>query len=443
MDPAGEHTSSAADETPMWEEPVRGFYTDPGLFAALSGLELQRTYFDGRQLGPPVRYLFGLTYTDAEPGSATFTMPASPWLSPPHGVIQGAAIALLVDGPLGCAIHTELSAATPYTTSEMSLSFVRPVLPDGSLLTATARAIHVGRTVGLSEAPVIDKGGNLVALTSCRCVILPRVDLPEELGRRALEDPPHPVEPAWPTPHPHLRSVQGTIQPQEVFDRVGGLEFLQGCIAGEVAWPPIRHLTGIRPTDVAEGSASWAMPATEWLCSPVQGRLYGGAIAYLAGNAADTALMTTCDAGTALAPVDLKVYFLRPGIPDGRDLTAKRRVIHRGRSRDRDRGGHRRRRQAAGHGDLVIDDPARPPRDRGPPRGQPGLEAQLRRRTTWNSDARPRAPSPPISDSATSGRRSAAVLGSIVLGALTGQYVLGGTPAQGSGIGGETAALSV
>jgi uncharacterized protein (TIGR00369 family) len=43
-------------------------------------------------------------------------------------------------------------------------------------------------------------------------------------------------------------------------------------------------------------------------------------------------VQTTLPAGTALAPVDLKVYFLRPVAPDGRDLVARGTVIHRGRS---------------------------------------------------------------------------------------------------------------
>ena len=37
-------------------------------------------------------------------------------------------------------------------------------------------------------------------------------------------------------------------------------------------------------------------------------------------------------AGAAFAPVDPKVYFLRPVSPDGRDLVAQGSVIHRGRS---------------------------------------------------------------------------------------------------------------
>jgi len=46
-------------QAPIWEEPVRGFYTDPGQFVALSGLDLLRSVLEGG-LGPPVRYLSGL-----------------------------------------------------------------------------------------------------------------------------------------------------------------------------------------------------------------------------------------------------------------------------------------------------------------------------------------------------------------------------------------------
>ncbi len=73
------------------------------------------------------------------------------------------------------------------------------------------------------------------------------------------------------------------------------------------------------------------MPASEWLSAPVQGRLYGGATAMLAGTAIDGTVQTTIPAGLAFAPVDLKVYFLRPVTPDGRDLVARGTIIHRGR----------------------------------------------------------------------------------------------------------------
>jgi uncharacterized protein (TIGR00369 family) len=86
------------------------------------------------------------------------------------------------------------------------------------------------------------------------------------------------------------------------------------------------------PIEAEAGRTTWTMPASEWLCSPVRGRLYGGALAYLAGTALDGTYQSVARAGTAIAPVDLKVYFLRPVAPDGHDLVATATLVHRGRA---------------------------------------------------------------------------------------------------------------
>ena len=52
----------------------------------------------------------------------------------------------------------------------------------------------------------------------------------------------------------------------------------------------------------------------------------------LADFALTCAAFTTAPAGTATAPVDLKVNYLRPVFPDMRDLVAEARVEHRGRT---------------------------------------------------------------------------------------------------------------
>jgi uncharacterized protein (TIGR00369 family) len=44
------------------------------------------------------------------------------------------------------------------------------------------------------------------------------------------------------------------------------------------------------------------------------------------------AVFSTVEPGVAIAPLDLKVNFLRPVLPDMRDLTAEAELIHRGRS---------------------------------------------------------------------------------------------------------------
>jgi len=312
----------------VWEEPVRGFYADPRLFA-LPGLEAMSAFFEGRQLPPPIHYLFGLTFEAAGEAGSRFSMPASRWLLSPQGVISGATLALLVDAPLGSAVQTRLPPATPYTTAELSLSFLRPVNDRSGVLVATARSVHAGRTVALAEAEVTDGGGRRALLASTRCAILPQVELPEDLTAAGL---PELSEPAWDSPHPYLRDAEGEVLPQEAFDRLSGLEVLRGCVSGELPAPPLTHLLGVRPVRAEPGASEWTMPATEWLCSPVPRRLYGGAIGLLAGLAVEGSIQTSIPAETAFATVDLKVYFLRPVAPDGRWLTASGSVVHRGRT---------------------------------------------------------------------------------------------------------------
>jgi uncharacterized protein (TIGR00369 family) len=318
-------------ERPIWEEPVRGFYTDPGQFITLSGLDLLRNVLEGG-LGPPIRYLFGLAPTSVEPGAVTFSMPVTDWLLFPQGVISGATLGILVDAPLGCTVQTALPPATPFTTAEISFKFLRTVVPQSGTLTAKGRLIHAGRTTGVSLVEVTDQAGRLVAVTSTRCAILPRVQVPSEVFEQALKNPPRLREPDWPSPHPYERPVTGEVLSQDIWDGTDGLGVLQSLIRGVLPAPPLAHFCGIAPVDAEAGKTTWKMPASEWLCSPVQGRLYGGATAMLAGTAIDGTVQTTLPAGTAFAPVDLKVYFLRPVSPDGRDLMARGTVIHRGRN---------------------------------------------------------------------------------------------------------------
>ena len=321
-----------APKVPIWEEPVRGFYTDPGQAAALSGLELLRGFISRHTLPPPIHYLTGMMMTEVLPDSVTFTMPVTDWLLSPQGVVAGSALGFLVDGPLGCTVQTSLHAAMPYTTAEISFSFLRTVHPGVGTLTGKGRLIHAGRTILISEVPVTDEAGRLIAITTTRCVTLPRMDVPAAVVEEARRHPPQPTEPDWPTPHPFERPAEGGVVSQEVWDKRSGLDVLRALMSGELPSPPIHYLCGITPVLAEEGRTAWRMPASEWLCSPVQGRLYGGATAYLAGTALDGAYQSTVPAGTAVAPVDLKVYFLRPVVPDGRDLVATGTIVHRGRS---------------------------------------------------------------------------------------------------------------
>jgi uncharacterized protein (TIGR00369 family) len=313
-------------EPAIWKEAPRGGYPDPRIIG-LSGLEQIRSWFRGVVPKPPIHYLTGMLPTEAGHGTATFTMPASGWLLSPPGYVQLGTVAILADGPLGSAVQSALPPLTAYATAELSMNYLRPVTDKSGTLICRGRLILAGRSLGLSEAIVEDGNGRLVAHATSRCVVFP------PLGPPPPEPPELPPveEPAHGTPDPYLRPVAGSPLSQEVYDRMSGLEIIRGQVAGELPAPPISHLTGLLPIEAEEGSSAFVLPATEWLCSPL-GKVEGGAIALVADSAIAYAVQSTVPAQTSYAPLDLKVNFLRPVSPDGRDLLARGRIVHRGRS---------------------------------------------------------------------------------------------------------------
>jgi uncharacterized protein (TIGR00369 family) len=311
-------------EPAIWREPVRGAYPDLKVMG-LSGLEQLRRFIRLQGPKPPIHYLTGMRPTEIGPGTSTFTMPVTPWLISPPGYVQLGTLTVLADGPLGCAVQATLPPMTAYTTAEISMNHIRPVTPENGQLVARGRVVFGGRSLGLSEVIIEDQEGRVVAHGTSRCFIFPPFGPP----------PPEPPEidsvedAVYDTPDPYLRPAAGDALGQDVYDRLSGLEIMEAHMARDLPAPPISHLTGLRPTAAADGSAEFVLPASEWLCSPL-GKVEGGFIALLADTVIATAVQTTLPARSSYAPLDLKVNFLRPVNPDGRDLVGRASVVHRG-----------------------------------------------------------------------------------------------------------------
>ena len=318
-------------DVPLWEQPAWGSYANPALWG-LTGLEGLRTGIRGLGEIPPIHYLTGMRPTEAGKGTAAFDMPATPWLANSAGLISTGVLCALADGPLGCAVQVDLPPATPYTTAELSLTMVRPVHASGNLH-ASGQLIHRGRSLGVSEAFIIHQpaeGGEerLVAHATTRCAVFPQIEPVPEPPAELV--PPEPNEGDGPPPYAR-EPVEGDVLEEDVWQRMSGLEVLRAQLAGDLGAPPIHHLTGLRLEAAGEGEATFALPATKWLCPPLP-RVQGGFIAMLADTAIQAAILTTVPAGTASASLDVKVNYLRPVAPDGTDLVARGTVLHRGRS---------------------------------------------------------------------------------------------------------------
>jgi uncharacterized protein (TIGR00369 family) len=325
-----------ATETEVWREPVRGGYPDPAVIG-WSGRERMRQWQLLAMPPPPLYHLTGAIPTKFGDGTAEAEMPASGWLCNSAGLIGGGTLGIVADIAFGCSLETQLPAGVPYTTAELSLTFLRPARagkqpapgkPPDATLTAGGQAIHAGRSVGLSEAFVIEGDTDrLIAHGTSRLSILPKIDPAPE----PPADPPSIELAEQPTPDPYLRPPPGTVLEKSIWEELSGAEILTRQIRGDLPPPPIHFLTGMRPVEAGDGNVTMVMPATEWLTSPTR-LLQGGTIAMLADTAMMLAVMTTAAPGTAFAGLDLKMNYLRPAAADGRDLTAEATIEHSGRT---------------------------------------------------------------------------------------------------------------
>jgi uncharacterized protein (TIGR00369 family) len=311
------------------DEPVRGSFAyleQPGLFA-MPPVEQLRLFIDRRLPAPPLTHLSGLAVEEVSEGASTWSIPASPWWQTAAGVFAGGTLAFVADAALAGAVFTTLPTGTQLLSSDLSMNFLQPAGPSSERLVAKGTVIDVGRRQGLSEARVEDAAGRLLAHATSRCVLQPLPFEPPE-----PPDVPAPVAaPSYETPDPYLRPVEGEIVPQAVWDESNGLDLATLWQKGERTTSPNCLLLGLQFVEVAERSVTLAMPASLWFCTGF-GMFYGGVLTALADSAINTAVTTTLPPGTSFGTLDLKVNFLRPVTPDGRDLFARATVEQRGRT---------------------------------------------------------------------------------------------------------------
>ena len=291
-----------------------------------SGLEILRSFLERSLPAPPVAALTGLRLSDVGLGLATAAMPASPWWQSGAGVFLAGTLAFVADLPLSAAVMTSAPPDTLVTSSQLSVSFLRPATLASGTFVGRGRLIHNTRSLGLAEAEIQDGRGRLLGHATSRCVMVRGggAMLPPSSGTVA--------SPASELPDPWQLPVEGDVLGQEFWDTTPGIEAVRRIASGELR-PPVTLLFDLRGREVREGEVSMSMPPSPWLCNAF-GTIYGGALAMLADTSMTLAVATTVPAATAYSPLDMTVHFLRPVLPgDGaEELVARARVSHRGRT---------------------------------------------------------------------------------------------------------------
>ena len=119
---------------------------------------------------PPVSRLIGFVMKSIEPGHAIFEMEADERHHNPMGTLHGGIYCDLADAAMGFAYAATLAEGETFTTIELKINFLRAVRK--ATLTAEARVVKAGSTLGYIECEVKDQTGNMVAKATSTCMKL-------------------------------------------------------------------------------------------------------------------------------------------------------------------------------------------------------------------------------------------------------------------------------
>jgi uncharacterized protein (TIGR00369 family) len=164
-------TSAAEERTRVYS------WQNPDLSAAavgrLSGLEFLQALLAGHLPEPPVAAALGFTLEEVEPGRATFALDPGEEHYNPIGSVHGGVYAILLDSAAGSAVQSVLPAGTGYTSLDLSVKFLRPVLAGTGRIRVIGTVLNRGRRTALAQAEIIDADGRLLAHATSSCLIFP------------------------------------------------------------------------------------------------------------------------------------------------------------------------------------------------------------------------------------------------------------------------------
>ncbi|MEU9055455.1 PaaI family thioesterase [Streptomyces sp. NPDC048384] len=155
--------------THTWQPPTN--YAAAG---AHTGIELARMSLEGRLPEAPICTTLGFRLVAVEEGQAVFEGEPGEHLFNPMGTVHGGFMATLLDSALGTAVLSSLPAGRAYTTVQLGVNMVRPVLDTTPTLRCEGTAVHVGRTTATAQARLVGAAdGKLYAHGTATCAVFP------------------------------------------------------------------------------------------------------------------------------------------------------------------------------------------------------------------------------------------------------------------------------
>ena len=106
----------------------------------------------------------GIRVTHVEPGSVSVSLELGEHHANLQGFAHGGVLATLADAAMGLSVRSAMDPGRRHVTIELGVHYLRPMRR--GTVTATGRAVRVGRDVAYAEAAITDERGTDLARAS-------------------------------------------------------------------------------------------------------------------------------------------------------------------------------------------------------------------------------------------------------------------------------------
>jgi uncharacterized protein (TIGR00369 family) len=150
-----------------WDDPAPGAAQIP----AVSGLDYVKGLADGTYPPAPIAKLMGFTLAEVEEGRVVFECRPGEQHYNPIGTVHGGLACTLLDSAIGCAAQTTLQPGQGYTSIDISVSYLRPIVAGSGPLRCEGVVTKPGSRVTFAEGRLTDGAGRLVATATSSLLV--------------------------------------------------------------------------------------------------------------------------------------------------------------------------------------------------------------------------------------------------------------------------------
>ncbi|MGA2295314.1 MAG: PaaI family thioesterase [Acidimicrobiales bacterium] len=168
VEPTADQTDSVRERTVAWQDPM----ATATIGRTMSGRDFLDAIRNGDLPAPPIALLMGFSLEEVGEGRVVFGCTPDESLYNPIGVVHGGLVCTLADTVIGCAVHSLLEPGVAYTSIDLTVNYLRPVVADGTKLLATGTVTKPGRRVAFATAEIVDANNKMVATASGSVLIM-------------------------------------------------------------------------------------------------------------------------------------------------------------------------------------------------------------------------------------------------------------------------------